>query len=56
MMKKWLNIILVFALGYMFNDVINSIGHELVNDAQAEVAGMDHKDLIRDRDFKKAVR
>jgi hypothetical protein len=32
------------------------VGHELVSDAQAKVAGMDHRDLRRDRDFKKAVR
>ena len=27
----------------------------LISNAKAEVAGMDHRDLRRDRDFKKAV-
>jgi hypothetical protein len=44
----------VFAFGYVGNDVFNG-RVSLLASANAEVAGMDHRDLRRDSDFKKAV-
>ena len=41
-----------FFAGYFVNDVVG----EFAPIARAEVAGMDYRDLRRDRDFKKAVR
>ena len=37
------------------NDILRENNLDLINVANAEVAGMDNRDLRRDRDFKKAV-
>ena len=47
--------LIVFSLGYVANDILRENNLDLINVANAEVAGMDNRDLRRDRDFKKAV-
>ena len=54
-MKKTFVMAAVFSFGYVANDLANN-RISVVPVAQAEVAGMDYRDLRRDRDFKKAVR
>ncbi len=56
-MKK-LNILflfLVFAAGALFKTAMDAGGVEFVHRAYADVAGMDYRDLRRDRDFRRAV-
>ena len=52
-MKNFILILTVFSAGYLFNDLTNL---NLLQSAQAEIAGMDRSDLRSDSDFKKAVR
>ena len=54
-MNKNLLFLTIFSLGYVFNDVLKEYDLNLIDNVKAEVAGMDHRDLRRDRDFKKAV-
>ncbi len=54
-MNKTLLFLTIFSLGYVFNDVSNEYDLNLIGIVKAEVAGMDYRDLRRDRDFKKAV-
>ena len=54
-MNKTLLFLTIFSLGYVFNDVLKEYDLNLINNVKAEVAGMDYRDLRRDRDFKKAV-
>ena len=54
-MNRTLLIIAVFSFGYVLNDLTEG-NVKIIPDLNAEVAGMDHRDLRRDRDFKKAVR
>ena len=35
---------------------LDELGYDVVGAAYADVAGMDYRDLRRDRDFKKAVK
>ena len=54
-MNKTLLFLTIFSLGYVFNDVLKEYDLNLIDTVKAEVAGMDYRDLRRDRDFKKAV-
>ena len=54
-MNRTLLIIAVFSFGYVLNDLAEG-NVKIIPELNAEVAGMDHRDLRRDRDFKKAVR
>ena len=54
-MNKTLLFMTIFSLGYVFNDVLKEYDLNLIDNVKAEVAGMDYRDLRRDRDFKKAV-
>jgi len=54
-MNRTLLIIAVFSFGYVLNDLTEG-NVKIIPELNAEVAGMDHRDLRRDRDFKKAVR
>jgi len=47
--------LIVFSLGYVANDILRENNLDLINVANADVAGMDYEDLRRDRDFKNAV-
>ena len=47
--------LIVFSLGYVANDILRENNLDLINVANADVAGMDYRDLRRDRDFKNAV-
>ena len=54
MIDKYTKIVLtVIAVG-LWVPIVQSIN--LVQEAQADVAGMSYRDLRRDRDFKKAVK
>ena len=55
-MNKALLLVAVFSFGYVCNDILRENSIDLVEEAQAEVAGMDYRALRRDRDFKRAVR
>ena len=49
-------VVAAFSFGYVANDIAKEVDLSLVSSAQAEVGGMGYRDLIGDRDFKKAVR
>ena len=55
-MNRALLFLTVFSVGYVFNDIVTEFNFDIINEAQADVAGMSHSDLRRDRDFKKAVK
>ena len=55
-MKKIFLILAIFSLGYTSNDLLKRINYSPVSPLHAEVDGMGHKELRKDRDFKKAVR
>ena len=40
----------------MFNDILGEYDLNLIDKVSADVAGMDYRDLRRDRDFKKVFR
>ena len=54
-MQRFLTFFTVFALGYIANDIVTEKRIDLIDTANAEVAGMDAYDLKYDYDFKKAV-
>ena len=56
MMQRNLRLIavLAFTLGYIANDVFEFSGIS-VQPAYADIFGMSHQDLARDRDFQRAV-
>jgi len=56
MNNKILLFVAIFSFGYVANDVLRENNINLINKANADVAGMNHRELRRDRDFKKAVR
>jgi hypothetical protein len=56
MKMKYLLVGFAFLSGYVANDIVHSLEFRILNEANADVAGMSHRDLRRDRDFKKAVR
>ena len=49
-------VVVSFMVGYIANDFVKTLDVSLIRPAQASVAGMDYRDLRRDRDFKRAVR
>ena len=55
-MNKIVLFLTVFSLGYVANDVLRENNINFIGKVNAEVAGMSHRDLRRDRDFKKAVK
>jgi hypothetical protein len=55
-MNKILLVLTIFSFGYVFNDILDKYDLNLIDKVSADVAGMDYRDLRRDRDFKKAVR
>ena len=55
-MNRILLIMTIFSFGYVFNDILKEYNLNIIDKVKADVAGMDHRDLRRDRDFKKAVR
>ena len=55
MNTKILVVALAFFAGYVFHDVVQETGLEVISSADAKVDGMDYKKLRKDRDFKKAV-
>jgi hypothetical protein len=54
-MNRTLLIIAAFSFGYVLNDLTEG-NVKIIPELNAEVAGMIHYDLRRDRDFKKAVK
>lgn len=46
---------LAFLTGYVVHDLTQNLNIGAIHEAKAEVAGMDHYDLKRDLDFKRAV-
>ena len=54
-MKKFLVCFAIFSFGYIMNDVLKEVRFDLIDEVNAEVAGMDSYDLKYDYDFKKAV-
>ncbi len=48
--------LLSFLAGFIVHGAVGNGALSPFNSARAEVAGMDHHDLFRDRDFRKAVR
>ncbi|MDC1115937.1 hypothetical protein OAT37_04245 [Alphaproteobacteria bacterium] len=55
-MNKILLVLTIFSFGYVLNDVLEEYDLNLIDKVRSEVAGMDYRDLRRDRDFKKAVK
>ncbi|MDG2319801.1 MAG: hypothetical protein P8L79_06050 [Rhodospirillaceae bacterium] len=53
-MNRTLLIIAAFSFGYVLNDLTEG-SVKIIPELNAEVAGMSHYDLRRDRGFKKAV-
>lgn len=49
-------LVLAFCCGFLGKTIVDETGIDIVSVAYAEVAGMDYRELRRDRDFKKAVR
>ena len=56
MNNKILLFVAIFSFGQVANDVLRENNINLINKASADVAGMNHRELRRDRDFKKAVK
>ncbi len=54
-MNKLLVVFTIFSVGYIMNDIVKEAHMELIDKANAEVAGMDAYDLIYDYDFRNAV-
>ena len=54
-MNKMFTFLTIFSFGYVVNDVLSENNINLIAQANADVAGMDYRDLRRDRDFRKAV-
>ena len=55
-MNRILLFVTIFSFGYMFNDVLKEFDLKLINEVSADVAGMDYKELRRDKDFRRAVK
>ena len=53
-MNRTLLIIAAFSFGYFLKDISEGSA-KIIPELNAEVAGMDYRDLSRDRDFKRAV-
>ena len=51
-----LGLILAFCFGFLGKTILDESGVDIVSVAYAQVAGMDYRELRRDRDFRKAVR
>ncbi len=47
--------LLSFFAGFIVHATVGNGALSLFSTARAEVAGMDHRDLLKDRDFRKAV-
>ena len=53
-MNRILLMLAVFSFGYVVNDIVHET-KPVIFPLQAEVAGMSYFELIRDRDFSRAV-
>ena len=48
-------VLAAFCFGFTAKVALDEVGFDFVSAAYADVAGMDHRDLRRDRDFRRAV-
>ncbi|MEC7832245.1 MAG: hypothetical protein VX440_00530 [Pseudomonadota bacterium] len=55
-MNRVLLFLTIFSFGYVFNDILKEYNLNIIDKVKADVAGMDYRELRRDRDFKRAVR
>lgn len=55
-MNRFLLFLTIFSFGYVFNDILKEYNLNIIDKVKADVAGMNYRELRRDRDFKKAVR
>ena len=54
--KYMVGLICAFCFGVIGKAALDELGYDVVAAAYAEVAGMDYRDLRRDRDFSRAVK
>jgi hypothetical protein len=54
--KYMMGLMCAFCFGVIGKTALDELGYDVVGAAYADVAGMDYRDLRRDRDFKKAVK
>jgi hypothetical protein len=55
-MKKYITFLAIFIFGFMTSDILKEEKFNLISAVYADVAGMNYRDLRRDRDFRKAVK
>ena len=53
--KYMMGLMCAFCFGVLGKTALDAVGYQLVANARADVAGMDYRDLSRDRDFVAAV-
>ncbi|MDB4202779.1 hypothetical protein N9767_00115 [Planktomarina temperata] len=53
--KYMMGLMCAFCFGVLGKTALDAVGYQLVANARADVAGMDYRDLRRDRDFVSAV-
>ena len=55
-MKKYITFLAIFVFGFMTSNILKEEKFNLISAVYADVAGMNYRDLRRDRDFRKAVK
>ena len=53
--KYMMGLMCAFCFGVLGKTALDAVGYEVVASARADVAGMNSRDLLRDRDFRRAV-
>jgi hypothetical protein len=53
--RYMMGLMCAFCFGVLGKTALDAVGYEVVGPATAEVAGMNSRDLSRDRDFRRAV-
>lgn len=53
--KHLAGLMFAFSIGVLGKTAVDHINYEFVSPAYADVAGMSHRELSRDRDFRRAV-
>ena len=53
--KYMMGLMCAFCFGVLGKTALDAVGYEVVASARADVAGMNSRALIRDRDFRRAV-
>mgnify|MGYP006150390597 CR=1 FL=1 len=53
--KYMMGLMCAFCFGVLGKTALDAVGFEVVAAARADVAGMNSRDLLRDRDFRRAV-